>query len=62
MNISIIEQSGSCDHSYYSWKLHKSSSYLFLFSPQMRNWKRRYFLLEENSMSYFKSDLVIKLE
>uniref|UniRef100_A0A3P9JJM0 Pleckstrin homology domain containing, family A (phosphoinositide binding specific) member 1a n=1 Tax=Oryzias latipes TaxID=8090 RepID=A0A3P9JJM0_ORYLA len=22
----------------------------------MRNWKRRYFLLEENSMSYFKSD------
>ncbi|XP_036841380.1 pleckstrin homology domain-containing family A member 1 isoform X7 [Oncorhynchus mykiss] len=24
---------------------------------QMRNWKRRYFLLEENSMSYFKSDL-----
>lgn len=28
------------------------------FLPQMRNWKRRYFLLEENSMSYFKSDLV----
>lgn len=27
----------------------------------MRNWKRRYFLLEENSMSYFKSDLVMKL-
>lgn len=23
----------------------------------MRNWKRRYFLLEENAMSYFKSDL-----
>ncbi|XP_072546037.1 pleckstrin homology domain-containing family A member 1a isoform X5 [Salminus brasiliensis] len=24
---------------------------------QMKNWKRRYFILEENSMSYFKSDL-----
>ena len=24
----------------------------------MKNWKRRYFILEENSMSYFKSDLV----
>uniref|UniRef100_A0AAR2JW30 PH domain-containing protein n=1 Tax=Pygocentrus nattereri TaxID=42514 RepID=A0AAR2JW30_PYGNA len=23
----------------------------------MKNWKRRYFILEENSMSYFKSDL-----
>ncbi len=25
---------------------------------QMKNWKRRYFVLEQNSMSYFKSDLV----
>uniref|UniRef100_A0A4W5MYY2 Pleckstrin homology domain containing A1 n=1 Tax=Hucho hucho TaxID=62062 RepID=A0A4W5MYY2_9TELE len=24
----------------------------------MKNWKRRYFLLEENAVSYFKSDLV----
>lgn len=46
--------------------LHKriKSNSLILFSlyfiSQMRNWKRRYFLLEENAMSYFKSDLVIK--
>lgn len=26
--------------------------------PQMKNWKRRYFLLDENAVSYFKSDLV----
>jgi len=38
------------------------SEYLFLFFLQMRNWKRRYFLLEENSMSYFKSDLVINFK
>lgn len=31
----------------------------YLPFSQMRNWKRRYFLLEENAMSYFKSDSVI---
>jgi hypothetical protein len=31
---------------------------VFLSLPQMKNWKRRYFLLEENAVSYFKSDLV----
>lgn len=35
-----------------------SRIYNFFLFFQMRNWKRRYFLLEENSMSYFKSDLV----
>uniref|UniRef100_A0A8C9TFS1 Pleckstrin homology domain containing, family A (phosphoinositide binding specific) member 1a n=1 Tax=Scleropages formosus TaxID=113540 RepID=A0A8C9TFS1_SCLFO len=25
----------------------------------MKNWKRRYFVLDENSMSYFKSDLLV---
>src|SRR4029434_7630552 len=25
---------------------------------QMRNWKRRYFMLDENSLGYYKSDLV----
>lgn len=47
---------------YFPRKLHESPEHLFPFSPQMRNWKRRYFLLEENSMSYFKSDLVINFD
>ncbi|XP_053495997.1 pleckstrin homology domain-containing family A member 1 isoform X3 [Ictalurus furcatus] len=25
--------------------------------PQMKNWKRRYFMLDDNAISYFKSDL-----
>ncbi|XP_031679475.1 pleckstrin homology domain-containing family A member 1 isoform X7 [Oncorhynchus kisutch] len=33
------------------------SGYCVKQGAVMRNWKRRYFLLEENSMSYFKSDL-----
>uniref|UniRef100_A0A3B3DCN9 Pleckstrin homology domain containing, family A (phosphoinositide binding specific) member 1a n=1 Tax=Oryzias melastigma TaxID=30732 RepID=A0A3B3DCN9_ORYME len=32
------------------------SGYCVKQGAVMRNWKRRYFLLEENSMSYFKSD------
>ncbi len=32
------------------------------FAPlsQMKNWKRRYFMLDENAVSYYKSDLVRK--
>ncbi|XP_055358489.1 pleckstrin homology domain-containing family A member 1-like isoform X2 [Betta splendens] len=33
------------------------SGYCVKQGAVMRNWKRRYFLLEENAMSYFKSDL-----
>ncbi|KAM6956846.1 pleckstrin homology domain-containing family A member 1-like isoform 2-T2 [Aplochiton taeniatus] len=33
------------------------SGYCVKQGAVMRNWKRRYFLLEENSLSYFKSDL-----
>ncbi|XP_062320289.1 pleckstrin homology domain-containing family A member 1a isoform X3 [Osmerus eperlanus] len=33
------------------------SGYCVKQGAVMKNWKRRYFLLEENSMSYFKSDL-----
>lgn len=40
----------------------ESLFYFFQTLSQMRNWKRRYFLLEENSMSYFKSDLVINID
>uniref|UniRef100_A0A667ZV18 Pleckstrin homology domain containing, family A (phosphoinositide binding specific) member 1a n=1 Tax=Myripristis murdjan TaxID=586833 RepID=A0A667ZV18_9TELE len=38
------------------------SGYCVKQGAVMRNWKRRYFLLEENSMSYFKSDLVIDFD
>ncbi|XP_068183684.1 pleckstrin homology domain-containing family A member 1-like isoform X3 [Antennarius striatus] len=33
------------------------SGYCVKQGAVMKNWKRRYFLLEENSLSYFKSDL-----
>uniref|UniRef100_A0A4W5QPY6 HtrA serine peptidase 1a n=1 Tax=Hucho hucho TaxID=62062 RepID=A0A4W5QPY6_9TELE len=33
------------------------SGYCVKQGAVMRNWKRRYFLLEDNTMSYFKSDL-----
>uniref|UniRef100_A0A8C6SWP1 Pleckstrin homology domain containing, family A (phosphoinositide binding specific) member 1a n=1 Tax=Neogobius melanostomus TaxID=47308 RepID=A0A8C6SWP1_9GOBI len=37
------------------------SGYCVKQGAVMRNWKRRYFILEENAISYFKSDLVIAL-
>lgn len=45
-----------------TFTLSDESFFFFQTLSQMRNWKRRYFLLEENSMSYFKSDLVINID
>lgn len=30
----------------------------FFVSVKMRNWKRRYFILDDKNLSYFKSDMV----
>lgn len=66
----ILRQTGSCGESrqtdtFSGFRDDTDDKLVLMFCIlfylfQMRNWKRRYFILDENALSYYKSDLVRK--